>query len=459
MNNSGKVVCIVHHIDTEGPLHEPIQDVFARLEAILGMPLNLSPTYANLKRLQDGTIDGLSKTVQDVIRRIADPHLLDFKSSWAEVDEMLLRMLSKEYRDSMKDSFGNGWVYNWHILDHVGFLTNERRRDIGYLNIFNHYQEIIRETNSTQDGLHWHFHPIPFTKEAHIPATSYENSYWELHQVLCRRLIEKKWFPRVNRAGFHTIRPDSNFFLEQWIPFDASNQSSVIQDGQLQKDAINGRFGDWNGAPSDWAIYHPDLYDWRKEGSMKRFIARCLNLRTRFRNINEIEIISAFEKAEKSNSPVYLGVTNHDFREMSVEIEAFFQLLSKVSQNYSNVKFRFCEAVEAFREVIGFNKAEVESNKVEVEAKLTNNLLTVQIVKGEIFGSQPYLALKTKLGHYHHDNFDFGEFGKQYYYTFDRNTIGTEVLSSIVVAVNDKYGNSSIAAIDPNNGAIEYFTQ
>lgn len=33
------------------------------------------------------------------------------------------------------------------------------------------------------------------------------------------------WFPLVNRAGMHNERPDSNWFLEQWIPFDASNQS------------------------------------------------------------------------------------------------------------------------------------------------------------------------------------------------------------------------------------------
>ena len=62
-------------------------------------------------------------------------------------------------------------------------------------------------------------------KEAHRCATSYVNSP-ELYQILCRRIIEKKWFPSVNRAGFWAERPDSHLFLEQWIPFDISNMST-----------------------------------------------------------------------------------------------------------------------------------------------------------------------------------------------------------------------------------------
>ena len=37
-----------------------------------------------------------------------------------------------------KDSFGNGWVFNWHCLDHVGYINNPRRRDMGYHNIFDY---------------------------------------------------------------------------------------------------------------------------------------------------------------------------------------------------------------------------------------------------------------------------------------------------------------------------------
>ena len=61
--------------------------------------------------------------------------------------------------------------------------------------------------------------------EAHKCASSYVNSP-ELYQIITRRIIERNWFPVVNRAGFHCERPDSHLFLEQWIPFDLSNLST-----------------------------------------------------------------------------------------------------------------------------------------------------------------------------------------------------------------------------------------
>jgi len=455
MKPDNPTVYIVHHIDTEGPLHEPMQEVFKRIETILGVSLNLFPSQQNLKKIQAGQLENLNNSIVDAARAIADPHLLGFKSSWSEVDEMLYRMMSKDYRDSLRDSFGNGWIYNWHILDHVGFVTNERRRDLGYLNIFNHYEQILKETKSDQDELHWHFHPVPFFREAHIPATSYDNSFYELHQVMCRRLIEKHWFPRINRAGFHTVRPDSNFFLEQWLPFDASNQSMIEENEQVQKDAINGRFGDWKGAPSDWSVYHPDLYDWRKRGNLKRAIAKCLNLKTRFRNISENELAIAFTKAQHESSGVYVGVTNHDFREMSVEIEAFYHLLTRVAKNYPDVKFQFSGALSAFRNALGYSPKEIQKDRIQIKAQINEQVLTVEVVNGALFGSQPYLALKSITGNYWHDNFDFGNPGKEFFYTFDRNTISLEALCTIAIAANDKYGNTSIVAMQLVNGTVK----
>ena len=55
-------------------------------------------------------------------------------------------------------------------------------------------------------------------KEAHRNATLWHRSE-NLYQILCRRIIDEKWFPVANRAGFHVERPDSHLFLEQYIAF------------------------------------------------------------------------------------------------------------------------------------------------------------------------------------------------------------------------------------------------
>lgn len=439
-------VHIVHHVDTEGPLKESLEELFKRVENTFGIKIALARTEVNLKKLQNGEWTS-DDNLKNEIKKFLSPHLLNLKTSWAEVDEMLCQIMSKKFRNTLKDSFGGGWIFNWHVMDHIGFETNERGRDLGYLKIFEHYEKMIKATKSKQDRIHWHFHPISFFREAHIAATSYENSYPEIHQILCRRLIDKNWFPKVNRAGFHTERPDSNWFLEQWIPFDPSNQSTKEDKKRLQKDAINGRFGDWRGAPDNWSLYHPDIYDWRKEGNSRRVIARTLNLNARFRNINNFELSRAFLEAQKGKN-IYVGLANHDWRDMGAEIDEFRKMLTEVSGKFKNVKYKFSESVEAFRNAIGFSQKEVRNKSLVFRAKIDGNVLKVRVVRGELFGPQPYLAIKTKKGEYFHDNFDFGEFKKEYFYTFDRYTIPLNLVEKIVIASNDKYGNTYETAIN-----------
>ena len=64
----------------------------------------------------------------------------------------------------------------------------------------------------------------------------------------------------VNRAGFHVERPDSHWFLEQFIPFDLSNtnKNEKIKNLKLQEDGIGGEH-------KNWEIYNPDKDDYQKK--------------------------------------------------------------------------------------------------------------------------------------------------------------------------------------------------
>lgn len=441
------VVYICHHIDTEGPLWESREELFRRIELIFG--IKLEPTEENLILLQNGSID-LPEDKKKELALVVDPHTVNYKYSWGLIEEMLERIMSPMFRNLLTDSFGGGWIYNWHIMDHVGFGSiNPRHRVYGHHNIFDFYQNMIKRTKSN-DRIHWHFHPVSFYKEAHIAATSYDNSMDTLHQVICRRLIDKEWFPVVNRAGFHSERVDSNLFLEQWMPFDPSNQA-IDEDHQpkYQNDLTMGRFGDWRGAPSDWSIYRPDIFNWKMKGDSSRVIARVLNMKSRHRNITESEIEKAFLRASEG-SDTYLGITNHDWREMSVEIDEFRDMLAKVSKKYPGVKFKFSETVEAFRKVLNYSESEIEKNKIELSVKLEANYLHVNVLNGEMFGPQPYLAIKTKNQEYFHDNFDMQEYKRYYTYTFDRLTIPVDWIDEIGIATNDKYGNCFVKKVVVN---------
>ena len=438
-----KQLYIVYCIDTEGPLHEPIEATFERLKEIFN--IDIKPTKENLRKLQNKEVylGGLENEVAKVV----DPHLLSYNDTWDKIDEMLDEAMSINFRNRFLDSEGKGLIYNWHCVDHIGFLTNERRRDIGYGNIFYHYKKKL-EKHGNLDKIHWHFHPISFNREAHISATSYDNSMYEFHQIITRRIINFNWFPTVNRAGFHTIRQDSNFILDQWIPFDYSNQAQYQPDQTAQLDMKGGRFGDWKRAPKEWKPYHPSYDDYQTPGNMNRWTIKCLNIGTRLRLLTDYEISKAFELAHKEGQAI-LSFTNHDFRDIRKDIVDIYSRIFRIGEEFKDVKIFHCDAIEAMQRYLdykGENKLKLKGYLRRINQNCT--VLIIETLNGEVLGSQPYLAIKSKDGRYYHDNLDEVEFKKKMSYTFDGLTLKLNQVEKVKVASNDKYGNCSIIDID-----------
>ncbi len=444
------IVHVVHCIDTEGPLHESVSATFERLRSIFH--LDLEPSAELLRKLQAGAVDlgGLEAAVQKVV----DPHLLSYNDTWDKVDAMLADAMSESFRGRHRDSEGGGWVYNWFCVDHVGYDVNPRRRDIGYHNIFDHYRQTLRETGSSRDGLHFHYHPHGFRGEAHRCATHWWASSDTLAQILSRRVIDRGWFPAAHRPGFHVIRPDSHWFLEQYIPFDFSSQAMPSTgDDAAQFGLAGGRFGDWRRAPVTWEPYHPDHDDYQSRGQCRRWIARCLNIGTRYRLLEERDVRQAFSEAREGR-PVVLGVTNHDFRDLRPDVDGVRQMLRRVKQEFPDVGYRFSEAVDAMRSALRLPF--MPPCELEVSLRPAGGGAHVLEVRSDTptFGPQPWLAIKTTAGSYHHDNFDTDVPFHRWQYVFDDETFPIGALESVGVAANNAVGTTTVAVLNPRTGEV-----
>ena len=443
-----RTVHVVHCIDTEGPLHESLDATFQRLREIF--KLDLAPSADLLKRLQAGTekLGGL----EGAVRKVVDPHLLAYNDTWDKVDAMLADCLSPRFREAGRDSAGGGWIYNWFCVDHVDYEVNPRRRDIGYHHVYDHYRALLRDTGSRQDGLHFHYHPHNARKEAHHCATHWWAESDSLHQVLSRRVIDRQWFPAVNRPGFHVTRPDSHWFLEQYVPFDYASQAILPTDeDRAQAGVGSGRLGDWRRAPATWEPYHPAPDDYQVPGSCRRWIARCLNIGTRYRLLTERDVRQAFAEA-REGKPVVLAVTNHDFRDMRPDVDGVRDLLATVAPDFPEVSFRFSEAAAALREAERL--APQPPCELEVSLRRVDDATTVLDVTSRVptFGPQPWLALKTAAGTYHTDNFDIDVPFHRWQYVFDEETFPLRALSAIGVAANNAFGVTTVSLIDPATG-------
>lgn len=436
------VVHVVHAIDTEGPLHEPLAATFERLKSIFG--IDLPPSADTLARLQRGEI-GLQGRETAVARMVSDS-LLRYNDDWSKVDAMLTDCMSKRYRRRFPDSSGQGWIYSWFCLDHVGYSDNPRRRDIGYHHVHDHYVDMIARMGTPQDGVHFHFHPMPFSRQAHHCGNHYFANGSTLFEILSRRVIDRGWFPAVFRPGFDLTRPDSHWFLEQFIPFEYSNQS--YDSDSEQPDLAGGRFGDWRRAPITWSPYHPGHDDYQRPGNCRRWIARTLNLGTRHREMRQRDVDLAFSEAA-AGKPTILTFADHDFRDVRPDVEAMHAMLQDAAARHSGVSFRYADARQAYRAALAIEPPA----PVAFRIAWTDNRMDV-VADRAIFGPQPYLAWRTTTGQYGHDNFDIQEPFRAWSYVFDEHNVGLDGLDRIGVAGCDATGNASVAVIDARSRAI-----
>lgn len=437
--SNNKIVYLVHCLDTEGPLWEDLEGTFECIERSTG--LSFPATDEQIARLRQGL--DVPPGYEETIKEFVSEKRLNYKRTWTEVDDMMAEIMTPEWRLKMADDAGAPYVISWFIIDHVGFEINPRRRDMGFHQIYNRYKNWLDRAKPAGDALYWHFHPVSYSREAH--KTSFSFGYTNHHlQVISRRVIDHLDFPAAYRPGCHCERPDINFFLEQWVPFDFGNQGMVeTEAGILQKDVAGGRYGDWRRATDQWEPYHPDFRDYQKKGAMKRWIARTLNLGSRVRNVDQVEVKKAFARAD-SGQPTILSVTNHDFREIRTDIAEYMDLVRTVGKRFPEVRTSHANAVDALRLAEGLTP--------EKPAQLTFSWddcrLEVRADK-PLWGQQPWFCFKTKTGEYIHENLDFQE-GNCWSFWFDEETIKLDQLEAIGLATNDDYGNSSVYVISPD---------
>ncbi len=441
-------VNVVHCVDTEGPLDEKIKDTFKRLNEIFGIDIKASKE--NLKKLQNMKIplNGLEKSVAKVVNK----KNLNYQKNWKQIDKMLDNITSQSFRLKYKDSFGKGWVFSWFCLDHVGFEKNPRSRDLGYHKIFDHYRKRKVTDGWNNDEIGFHYHPLPFSKQANHCATHWWSNGQQLFEILSRRIIERQWFPTIHRPGFHVCRPESNWFLEQFIPFDFSNQATKNNsEDNLQKDLNLGRFGDWRRAPRSWEPYNPSFDDYQKKGNCRRFIFRCLNVGTRIRLLSQQDVYDAFKLSKITKKEVVLAFTNHDFREMEEDIKLVYDYLKKASLKFKDVKWRNLNAKKSA--IKSLNLKAIKKLDFDLEFIESKVRTTIRIKSSKkIFGPQPFLALKNKKGFFFHDNFDIHTPFCEWSYTLDKNTIEKKNIESFGFAANDNEGQCCVINVNPHTG-------
>jgi hypothetical protein len=445
-----KEIYFVHAIDTEGPLYESLEAKFERIKNIYNIDIK-DKTEENLIRIKNKEINLKGKETE--VSQMLSSHLTNYKDNWSKIDNMNEILFSDDFRNEFTDTSNKPWIFSWHCLDHVGYINNPRKRELGHHKIFDYYQNLLNKKKNYGDKIFWHFHPMSMFRDAHKCATSYVNSF-HLYEILCRKIIERDFFPSCFRAGFQAERTDSNLFLEQWIPFDITNMS--YEDNQHLENTIdfkNGRSGDWRRATKNWEIYNPSHDDYQIKGNCRRYIGRALNVLNRIASINDFEIEKAFKQANQGK-PALVGFASHDFRDFSYEVNYLRNMIKNVAKNYPDVKFFYKDTNSAFNQmIIGKDQSKLNPIKLKLEYFNDKNdvpRIVVKCIQGKTFGPQPFLAIERKDGTFVHDNFDHDLNPHVWHYAFHDDTLPIEKVKRIGIASNDIYGNTDLVKFDFN---------
>jgi|APSaa5957512622_1039677.scaffolds.fasta_scaffold21448_2 hypothetical protein len=425
-----KKVYVTHCIDVEGPMTEPLEATWERIYLEDGISVSFEATRENLKKLQDCQLDiGVDDETKAYLARKYSRENLAYLTTWEDLDKAMEKVNSKEFRESHSDMHGNPYRLNWFLYDHYGFDTNPRFHDDGIHHVFDHYHKLLLNENPFNDGIYWHYHHPPASKDALEWSTNwFLNGVHE--EIIARRVIERNWFPSVFRAGGHIERNDINFWMEMFIPFDYSSRTPKWLERPRGRASVN----DWRYAPTTWGYYHPDWYDYRRPGTMKRALFRCLDLKTWITQITEDDVRDAFDQA-RSGFDTVLAYYNHDYRDMSGEIGYGHELLTKVAKEYDDVEWVYDDCLHAAREVTGYHDDSDQAPEFHYEVK--DNLLTVWSAH-DLFGPEPFLAIQEN-NRFFRDNFT-REGNREWCYYFRK----PEDVQAFGIAANSPGGKTSV---------------
>jgi len=397
MTDTDKRLYLVHAVDTEGPLYQSPKATILRLNELFDTNFDVSVDFPALQeiiedlKLKKRPVGGRE---EEIAHFLSTTEFLSDKTSYAR---SIRAVTSPEFRQECADPQGGWYRWNWFVLDNVATLTNPRRRLFGYGQVYVNLREAISFRDSLKlDGFYWHYHQMRRDQHPFIKETNFFSSD-EYNQILCRYIIEHRHFPAAYRAGYCLERWDANLFLENWIPFDYSNQAPGFDF------PVHRRVGEeldfWLRAPKDWSHYHPDSRDCERPGDMRRTIFRSLCFRTRLYSLTEEDVRQAFQRADQGQ-PTVLSTFSHDFRPLEPEARGFHELVVRTATSFPEVQWRHATAVEAARAVLG----QAIDTPLELELWVEKDLVYARSSRA-VFGSEPYLALMTVDHRFFHQNF------------------------------------------------------
>lgn len=273
----------------------------------------------------------------------------EFFEDWRGIVDSLGELTADGFREGHADSAGRPYRFSWFLLDFTGFRTNPKKKVTASHDTYDHLLSLPTDV----DGFYWHYHAPPRSGIGDQWADSWLESN-EHNAILARRVIERGDFPEAFRAGGTIEDEPASVWLEQLFQLDFSNRVSA----RSRPEAPLSEF-DWYGAPPAWEPYHPAYGDFRQRGTMRRFVYRSIDLRSRVNELTSDDVDACFRAAAATSKRLVLSFFSHDCRDMRPETYDVCAWLADAAGR-TGIPWRTCTALEAHQLFHGLDPVHVE---------------------------------------------------------------------------------------------------
>jgi len=302
-------------------------------------------------------------------------------------------VMQPEYRSKFSDSFGNQLKLTWWLMS-GNIFRYSTNLNVPFGNLIvpyeakKYYGNLFAQFN---DELTLHYHTFVWSDYDGDgvyywnQAKNFNECKSDFYFTLSQMLLEEEIFPVSFRSGWNFMSNEWQAELDKLIPFSMHNEAPAYHNDE--QEPLDNLY-DWRQATQEFVPYHPSKENYQLAGNGKSW-----NLHSKYvGNVSQSLMNTIFDKAEKADQVVCLW--GHVWDELFPEYVSRIDSLAKISASlHSNVKFRYCSAIEGMQ--FRMNNNDKTAPVVDVNEIDYGENVKYRISSNEkIFQQQPFAAIK-----------------------------------------------------------------
>ncbi len=310
------------------------------------------------------------------------------------------KVMDPAFRSKMVDSYGTPLKMTWWMMAGNTFRYGDNT-DVPIPNSIVFY--LMKKYHGENakiigDELTLHYHTFTWTdynKDGIYywnQALNYDDYIDDFKYTLAQLLIDEDMFPVSFRSGWHFMENKWQNYLENILPFSLHND---YPHKRYTEEEPIGNIYDWSQASSEFVPFHPSKDNYQLPGNLKGYDDRSIYMESMSQDLmNHI-----FEEARNGKDQVVCIWAHLPEDDFLYNIQRVDTIVQKSAKAYTDVKFRYCTAVEAMQRWLKTNDEQAPALTVNEETsgdKIYYNLSTDE----KIFQNYPFVAVKDVYENY-----------------------------------------------------------